>query len=228
VKLRQRMLLVFAVTVIAGMGVLYFISRDLLLSSFQQLENEQMKQDVQNALDGVDQQERRLGTAANGQPSEFYYRIIHANGELRWLWERTFPILDAQGRQKQITGFTEDITEFNRNEKALVSAQLDLEKRLALHTAELGERKDGDCVEISISDTGTGIPEEARKNIFEPFFTTKGVGKGTGQGLALARAVIVEKHGGTLTYATEMGKGTTFYVRLPLHGAAVREEALVQ
>ena len=89
-------------------------------------------------------------------------------------------------------------------------------------------RADGEWVEISIADSGTGIPEEARDKIFDPFFTTKGVGKGTGQGLALARAIVVEKHGGTLTYVTEMGKGTTFFVRLPLHGAAVREEALVQ
>jgi PAS domain S-box-containing protein len=86
-------------------------------------------------------------------------------------------------------------------------------------------RKDGDFVEIAISDTGTGIPAEARDKIFDPFFTTKAVGKGTGQGLALARTV-VEKHGGTLTFATELGRGTTFFVRLPLLPAAVREEAL--
>ncbi len=52
--------------------------------------------------------------------------------------------------------------------------------------------------------------------IFEPFFTTKGVGKGTGQGLAIARSVIVDKHRGTITFETEPGKGTTFIVRLPL------------
>jgi two-component system, NtrC family, sensor kinase len=88
-------------------------------------------------------------------------------------------------------------------------------------------RTDGDSVEVAISDTGTGIPEEARDKIFDPFFTTKGVGKGTGQGLALARAIVVEKHGGTLTFVTEWGKGTTFFVRLPLREAAMREEALV-
>jgi len=88
-------------------------------------------------------------------------------------------------------------------------------------------RRDGDWVEISISDTGTGIPEEAREKIFEPFFTTKEVGKGTGQGLAMARAIVVEKHGGTLTFETEVGKGTTFFIRLPLAATAPREEALV-
>jgi signal transduction histidine kinase len=75
---------------------------------------------------------------------------------------------------------------------------------------------DGDGIEISIGDTGTGIPEEARENIFDPFFTTKEVGKGTGQGLAIARSVIVNKHGGTLRFETECGKGTTFFVRLPI------------
>jgi signal transduction histidine kinase len=77
-------------------------------------------------------------------------------------------------------------------------------------------RVDGDEVEISISDSGTGIPEAARQKIFDPFFTTKEVGKGTGQGLAIARSVIVNKHGGTLRFDTESGKGTTFFIRLPV------------
>jgi signal transduction histidine kinase len=80
----------------------------------------------------------------------------------------------------------------------------------------VGSRLDGDEVEISIADTGMGIPEAMRAKIFDPFFTTKEVGKGTGQGLAIARSVIVNKHGGTLRFETECGKGTTFYVRLPV------------
>jgi PAS domain S-box-containing protein len=68
---------------------------------------------------------------------------------------------------------------------------------------------------VSISDTGGGIPEAIRKRIFEPFFTTKEVGKGTGQGLSIAHNVI-KSHGGLLDFVTEVGKGTTFYVRLPL------------
>jgi PAS domain S-box-containing protein len=68
---------------------------------------------------------------------------------------------------------------------------------------------------VSIGDTGGGIPEAIRKRIFEPFFTTKEVGKGTGQGLSIAHNVI-KSHGGSLDFVTEIGKGTTFYVRLPL------------
>lgn len=68
---------------------------------------------------------------------------------------------------------------------------------------------------IAISDTGAGIPESIRDRIFDPFFTTKEVGRGTGQGLAIARSV-VDRHKGTLTFETGVGKGTCFYVRLPI------------
>jgi signal transduction histidine kinase len=79
-----------------------------------------------------------------------------------------------------------------------------------------------DQVEIAIADSGRGIPVEVRSRIFDPFFTTKEVGKGTGQGLAIARTVIVDKHKGTLHFETELGKGTTFYIRLPINGPVSR------
>jgi signal transduction histidine kinase len=69
-----------------------------------------------------------------------------------------------------------------------------------------------------VRDTGTGIPEAARAKVFDPFFTTKEVGKGTGQGLAIAHAVVVKNHGGTIRFETEAGVGTTFIVRLPVAG----------
>ncbi len=77
-------------------------------------------------------------------------------------------------------------------------------------------RQIGDWVEIRVSDTGAGIPEAIRDRIFDPFFTTKMVGRGTGQGLAVSRSVIVEKHGGQLAFETSVGEGTTFIVRLPI------------
>ncbi|MGB5261401.1 MAG: ATP-binding protein [Gammaproteobacteria bacterium] len=72
------------------------------------------------------------------------------------------------------------------------------------------------CAEVRIKDTGTGMPEAVSKRIFEPFYTTKGVGKGSGQGLAIAYAVIVDKHGGTLEVDSAPGQGTTFIIRLPM------------
>jgi PAS domain S-box-containing protein len=83
-------------------------------------------------------------------------------------------------------------------------------------TITVRTRFDGDAVEISVGDTGAGIPEEVRERIFDPFFTTKEVGKGSGQGLAIARSVVVDKHGGAIRFETEVGKGTTFYIRLPV------------
>ena len=90
-----------------------------------------------------------------------------------------------------------------------------------LGTLTVRTRLDGDEVEISVGDTGSGIPEDVRDKIFEPFFTTKEIGKGTGQGLAIAHSVIVKKHGGTLRFETECGKGTTFFIRLPVGTAAM-------
>jgi len=81
-------------------------------------------------------------------------------------------------------------------------------------------------VEIRIADTGTGIPEKVRSRIFDPFFTTKEIGKGTGQGLAIARSVVVDKHGGSLHFETEEGKGTTFILRLPYDGKALPVKAV--
>jgi len=74
--------------------------------------------------------------------------------------------------------------------------------------------------EIRVQDTGSGIPEGVRTRIFDPFFTTKEIGKGTGQGLAIARSVVVDKHGGTIHFETEAGKGSTFIIRLPHDGGA--------
>ncbi len=72
-------------------------------------------------------------------------------------------------------------------------------------------------VEIAISDTGTGIPEESLPRIFDPFFTTKEVGKGTGLGLNVAYNII-KKHKGTIDVKSQLGKGTTFIISIPVKG----------
>jgi PAS domain S-box-containing protein len=81
-------------------------------------------------------------------------------------------------------------------------------------------RKIAQCAEIRIHDNGCGIPEDIRDRIFDPFFTTKEVGRGTGQGLAIAHDVIVKKHQGAIAVESEPGLGTTFIVRLPLNSIA--------
>lgn len=74
---------------------------------------------------------------------------------------------------------------------------------------------DGDGVATTITDTGGGVPQDIRDRIFDPFFTTKEPGKGTGQGLAIARSMVVERHGGRLDLEVEDGVGSTFTIWLP-------------
>ena len=84
---------------------------------------------------------------------------------------------------------------------------------------------DESSARISIADNGCGIPDGNRERIFDPFFTTKEVGKGTGQGLAIARSIVVEKHGGRIDVHSEEGVGTTFTICLPIAGRPAAGEA---
>jgi two-component system, NtrC family, sensor kinase len=107
----------------------------------------------------------------------------------------------------------------------IVNASHAIAESAAEGTAKKGQitirtRHDQDCAEITISDTGGGIPEEIRARVFEPFFSTKQVGKGTGQGLALAHTIVVKEHNGRIWFDSEPGKGTTFFIRLPLTASA--------
>jgi PAS domain S-box-containing protein len=86
-------------------------------------------------------------------------------------------------------------------------------------------RPEGDWAVVEISDSGCGMPPRIQQRIFDPFFTTKEVGKGTGQGLAIAHNVVVDKHGGTIKVVSSPGKGTTFIIRLPIGGKSEPEAA---
>lgn len=99
----------------------------------------------------------------------------------------------------------------------------------AAHAISEGAVKDGvisiktwqekNVVKITIADNGSGIPEIIQHRIFDPFFTTKEVGRGTGQGLSISHKIIVENHGGQLSFTTEPGVGTTFHIELPVSSA---------
>ena len=86
-------------------------------------------------------------------------------------------------------------------------------------------RAEGDWAVVEIADTGKGMPTHIQQRIFDPFFTTKEVGKGTGQGLAIAHNVIVDKHGGTIKVVSAPGQGTTFIIRLPIGGTKTDMDA---
>ena len=78
----------------------------------------------------------------------------------------------------------------------------------------------GDAAVIRVADNGCGIPDKNLERIFDPFFTTKEVGKGTGQGLSLARSIIVERHAGRIDVTSAVGAGTQFTIHLPIAGRA--------
>jgi PAS domain S-box-containing protein len=87
-------------------------------------------------------------------------------------------------------------------------------------TLSIGLRKSGDRAVVTVTDTGHGISHQDLQKIFDPFFTTKEVGKGTGLGLTVVHGIIQE-HGGTITVESELGRGTTFTITLPVSGESV-------
>jgi len=130
-------------------------------------------------------------------------------------------------RVKIETGFS-DLPAVELNAQLLSQAFLNLLVNAA--QAIVGEGQifirttlEGEMVHIAIQDTGSGIGEDCRKKIFSTGFSTKPIGVGTGLGLALTRKIVVEKHRGTIDFESEVGKGTTFHIRIPLRQPAEKE-----
>ncbi len=117
------------------------------------------------------------------------------------------------GNIPQIICFPQQLNQVFLN--LLVNASHAMEGKRGIITVR--SWNEGESVFVSVTDSGCGIPEEIRQRIFEPFFTTKEVGKGTGLGLSISYEII-RKHGGEITVESEVGKGTTFVVRLPVSG----------
>lgn len=95
-------------------------------------------------------------------------------------------------------------------------------------TITFSTRRADNTVELRVTDTGCGIPEEIRHRVFDPFFTTKPVGQGTGQGLAIAHSVVVQQHGGVITFESEVGKGTTFILQFPTSGGRLTKSEFIK
>jgi len=139
--------------------------------------------------------------------------LIVAQNELKYVADVDVML----GELPPIFGYPGELNQVILN--LLVNASHAVAQRFA-GTAERGlirvrsETRAGFVV-ISVADNGCGIPLEHQPRIFEPFFTTKAVGSGTGQGLAITRSIVVEKHGGTLSFESRPGEGTTFCVSLP-------------
>jgi signal transduction histidine kinase len=130
------------------------------------------------------------------------YKLKHTSIEIVREYDRTLPKLTVRG------------SELNQVWTNLIDNAIDALGEQG--TITITTRPDGDCAEVQIADDGPGVPEDVLARIFDPFFTTKDVGRGTGLGLATARRIVVDRHGGSLTLDTQPGQ-TTFNVRLPLN-----------
>lgn len=125
-------------------------------------------------------------------------------------------IIKNQGTLPLIHAHAGDINQVILNLIVNAAHAIEAAQREHRGTITINTWAEQECVGISIADTGTGISPDIQARVFDPFFTTKSVGQGTGQGLSMARRIIVEKHSGELTFNTTEGEGTTFFIRLPL------------
>ncbi len=126
-------------------------------------------------------------------------------------------VIKDYGDLPEVKCFAQKISQVLMN--LLMNAAQSIEKRgtinIATRYVKDGRRAKDEQVEIRISDTGSGIPQNKLTKIFDPFFTTKPVGQGTGLGLSVTYD-IVKAHGGVIVVESEEGAGTTFIVTLPL------------
>jgi len=127
-------------------------------------------------------------------------------------------VVTAYGHIPQILCYPQQINQVFMN--ILVNAAQAIEEKGTIWVKTFTE---GDYVVVEIGDTGKGIPRENLSRIFDPFFTTKPVGKGTGLGLAIAYS-IVRKHGGEIKVESEVGKGSSFKIYMPLEAPELRED----
>jgi len=125
----------------------------------------------------------------------------------------------------QVTGNQGEINQVLLNMIVNAAHALEEAGRGAPGRIVIGTRRIGDRVELSVRDDGVGIPADKLQKIFEMFYTTKPPGKGTGQGLAICRTIVVQQHGGRLDVESESGVGTCFRVTLPIDGISQAKAA---
>ncbi|HEY0713998.1 MAG TPA: ATP-binding protein, partial [Polyangia bacterium] len=186
--------------------------------------------DIVEALDGMVEGTRRIGNVL-GAMKEFMHPVNRekAPADINHALSNTLTVARSEYRYvaRLETDFADNlpflichIGDLNQVFLNLVVNAAHAVGEVFARTRKLGlirvsTRRDGNDIVIEIADDGPGIPAGIRERVFEPFFTTKPAGRGTGQGLSIARAIVVDRHGGTITFDTELGRGTTFKVRLP-------------
>lgn len=143
--------------------------------------------------------------------------LIHNAATItRNIWKTRAQVeFDLAENLPQIAVFQGPLTQVLTNLIVNACDAIESAKRTSNGVLQFKTQESQNGIRIDIRDNGTGIPSKILSRIFEPFFTTKEVGKGTGQGLAIAHDIIVNRHGGRLTVSSEVGEGTTFSIWLP-------------
>jgi PAS domain S-box-containing protein len=183
---------------------------------------------VEHSLEGIE----RVASIVRAVKSFSYKDSQHSYADLNAALMTTLTV--ARNEVKDVADVTLDLGEIPEvlcsvgelNQvflNLLVNAADALREQGARGEIRVSTRSQGAMVMISIADNGPGIPEHRQRVIFEPFFTTKGVGKGSGQGLALARAVL-DKHCGTIEVHSALTEGTEFVLRIPADGRPEKPE----
>jgi signal transduction histidine kinase len=193
---------------------------------------ERMPRSLDHARDGL----RRVADIVQAVKS-----FGHEGGGEKGLCDVNKTLLDAlvlgRGEYKDVADVVTNLGEIPHasgyaGELSQVFLNLIVNASHAIHAAVAGgrgrgsiaieTRQEGERIVVTIRDDGCGIPEQVQDRIFEPFFTTKEVGRGTGLGLSIARTIIVDRHGGTLAFESEVGRGTVFHIGLPVESGAPR------
>lgn len=161
----------------------------------------------------IDEDERQLFDINSGIQST----VTISKNEWKYVADMD---LQLDSNLSEISGFPSELNQVFLN--LIVNAAHAIENVVA-GTEEKGKIcirtwETDQTIEVTVSDTGSGISPKNVQKIFDPFFTTKEVGKGTGQGLSIAYGIVVEKHKGRISVKSDLGKGTTFSISLPKSG----------
>ncbi|HEY9077295.1 MAG TPA: PAS domain S-box protein [Anaerolineaceae bacterium] len=216
-----------------GVGFSAAQTQDCLIALSQEIDLNFLMDEIPAALDGALNGVDRVSKIVNAM-KEFSHPGIHEKvlADINHAIENTITVSRNEWKYEAdiITKLSPDlplipclVDEFNQVILNLIKNSVDAirEKGVDSQSETSGlitieTFQDGDSVVVRVGDNGPGIPVAIQDRIFDPFFTTKEVGKGTGQGLAISYDVIVNKLGGKIGFETEIGKGTTFVIRLPI------------
>ncbi len=181
---------------------------------------EQAKEGVEHITEIVARVQRM---ADDGRRSSLRFDVNQAVRQAIDRARRAAPVtLAIEARLASIPNVLGDPTDFGDGLTCLVENAIQaIERTGRPGKIEIATSADERKVLVAVSDTGDGISPEIARKVFDPFFTTEGAGQGRGLGLAIARSIIVERHGGTLTFDSRKGRGTTFFIRLPIDALEV-------